>query len=189
MHKFHRVILPNFVSIHLKGGPVFSNKIVTTISGREIRICEREKSYQRYILMNCRLGLTEFEILNGFFRSRQGSLYSFLIKDFADFRLSNQLLSNYDENLLAFRIEKTYPDLLSNYQRPIKYIEEGSFHSNIHPLKVDYNKGLVYFAKRPDKVHISTNFYVRVRFASDELSYRIEEDGSFSIERMELFEV
>lgn len=189
MNKFHRVILPNFLSIHLQGGPVFSNYIVKSISGREVRISERSGSFQKYTLKNCRLSEGEFQILNSFFRNREASLYSFLIKDFADWNLENQLLTNYDSEENAYLFEKSYIDQQSEYRRRIFFLDKKNFSSNIVADKIDFEKGLFYTKNLIDEVRVSANFYVRVRFCSGQLQYFYKEDNSILIENIELIEV
>lgn len=189
MSNFHKVILPDFISIHLQGGPVFSNNIVRTISGREVRFPERSDSYQKYTLKNCRLSSHEFDILNSFFRNRNASLNAFLIKDFSDYKLVNQVLSKYDEEIGAYNIEKSYGDGIFCYNRDILFIEENSFVSNIAPEEIDFEKGLFYKEKLEENITISCQFYIRVRFNSDRLKYSYMDDDSILIDDLELVEI
>jgi uncharacterized protein (TIGR02217 family) len=189
MSDFHHIILPDFISIHLQGGPVFSNNIVRSISGREVRILEKEDSFQKYILKDCRLSMGEFDIFNSFFRNRSGSLYSFLMKDFSDYKLENQILSNYDEELGAYLVEKSYKDGILNSRRRIFFIEKTSFSSNIEPIKLDFDNGLFYTNNRPEEIQINCHFYVRVRFMSDKLDYSFKDDNSILVTNLELIEV
>lgn len=186
---FHKVILPHFISIHLQGGAVFSNNIVRSISGREVRISEKIGSFQKYLLKNCRLSNKEFQILNSFFRNREGSLYSFLIKDFADYNLKDQILTNYDEEIGAYIFEKSYINQESEYRRRIYFLEEQNFASNIPAERIDFENGLFFSQKCEQQIKVNADFYVRVRFDSDILNYAYRDDNSILIENLELIEV
>lgn len=188
MSNFHKVILPDFISIHLKGGPFFSNKIIRSVSGREVRISERENSYQRYKLDKCILSKSEFEILSSFFRNRKGTLFSFLIKDFSDFQISDQILENYDENLGAYLVEKQYCDSLLSSKRRIYFIDESGFKSNIALDRIDYDNGLLFTSDRDINLKITCNFFVKVRFASDHFDYSFRDDDSILVNNLELIE-
>lgn len=189
MNNFHKVILPDFISVNLKGGPSFANSIVKSISGREFRISERHNSYQKYMLDKCILSKSEFEILSSFFRNRRGSLFSFLIKDFSDFQIKDQIIDNYNDDSESYILEKIYLDSSYSNKRRIYYIDKDSFQSNIELGEIDYDRGLLYTKDRDLELKISCNFYVRVRFKSDYLDYSYRDDDSILVENLYLVEV
>lgn len=189
MNNFHKVILPEFISVHLKGGPSFANNIVKSISGREIRIAQRHNSYQKYKLEKCILSKSEFDALSSFFRNRKGSLFSFLIKDFSDYQIKDQIIDNYNYEIGAYILEKLYLDSLFSYRRRVYYIDHDSLKSNIDLSKIDYDKGLLYTKDRVLDLKISCNFFIRVRFCSDNFDYSYRDDDSILVENLYLIEV
>ena len=190
--QYHDVLLPDFLTIHLKGGPVFSTSTASTISGREIRVCERQNAFQKYVLVGCRLSQDEFSRFNSFFRARLGCAYAFRIRDHADFKIANQVIAIGDGLKREFGIYKSYEDDACDYKRKISSIRDGSIVAN-HPFEsVDRINGVLHMQEIVEEgaeLVISAEFDVWVRFVSDEFRYSSELDGSILIEDLELVEV
>jgi len=190
--QYHDILLPDFITVHLKGGPVFATSTASTISGREVRIFERQNSIQKYSLIGCRLSRDEFDRFNSFFRARIGCAYAFRIRDHADFMLENQVISRINEELHEFEIYKTYADDACSYRRKISAIRENTITSNFAIETIDKVNGVIYSRTCPPKnkeLVISAEFDVWVRFASDELRYSSSDNGSILIEDLGLLEV
>lgn len=190
--QYHDTLLPDFISVHLKGGPVFATTTASTISGREIRAYERQNSIQQYVLEGCRLSHDEFERFNSFFRARTGCAYAFRIKDHADFKIDNQVIAITDGITKEFEIYKTYPDDACSYRRKISGIREGSLQVNCDIARIDEMRGVIYTRDvlPPNKeLIITVEFDVWVRFMSDEFSYSARDDGSILIQDLKLIEV
>lgn len=191
MKNFHNVMLPDFISVHAVGGPAFSTACVTTFSGRESRVLEREIGLQRYILKDCKLSSSEFEVFNSFFRARRGQQYSFYMRDHADYRIDNQKIIARDEDQIVFEIHKEYPDPIMPYSRRIAKLEKESVSTNLL-AEVDCDGGVIILPHSlipSQELIISANFYVLVRFMSDVLKYHTHIDGSIVIDEMTLVEV
>ncbi|MEY3197362.1 MAG: hypothetical protein RLZZ59_733 [Pseudomonadota bacterium] len=188
----HDILLPSFISIHLRGGPAFATVLASSISGREIRAYDRQYSIQKYNLSGCKLSLEEFERFNCFFRARMGCAYAFRVRDYADYLIDEQVIAVGDGVSSQFEICKTYHDELSSYSRRIYAIREDSVSSNVEVDKIDKIYGFVH-TKRPlekgKELVIKAEFDVWVRFASDEFKYLFCDDGSVLIEELELLEV
>ena len=192
MNDFHNILLPDFITIHLKGGPCFSTSYVSTISGLETRMSDRIYSIQQYSLAGSRLAPDQFEKFNCFFRSRNGMNCSFRIRDHADYKLENQIITADSSNRFAFTIFKKYDDEISPYFRRIKLIRPESFRLNISPGSVDYVNGIIYMDEpmaENQELIINAEFDVAVRFCSDEFKYSFCQDGSILIDSLELKEV
>lgn len=190
--QYHDILLPDFISTHLKGGPVFATTTATTISGREIRSYERQNSIQKYMLEGCKLSHDEFERFNSFFRSRIGCAYAFRIRDHADYKIDNQLFAIADGQTKEFEIYKTYKDEACSYRRKISAVRSSSLQINCDIEKIDEIRGIIYTKDivAPNKeLVITAEFDVWVRFMSDEFSYSGCEDGSILIEDLKLIEV
>jgi uncharacterized protein (TIGR02217 family) len=192
MHNFHDILLPDFIAIHLKGGPNFATSIASSMSGREIRISDREYSIQRYNLSGARLSFEQFNIFNCFFRNRKGKNYSFRAKDYADFQLNNQMLRNQGATTRHVEIFKIYEDNIGGYFRRITTLCPSTIMLNIAVQDIDYINGIITL-NRPlapeENLIINAEFDVAVRFCSDEFKYSFCQDGSVLIDELELQEV
>jgi len=190
--QYHDVLLRDFVTVHLKGGPVFFTSTASTISGREIRTYERQNSIQKYSLVGCKLSHDEFQRFNSFFRARIGCAYAFRIKDHADFKINNQVIAVGDGVTREFELYKSYEDDACSYRRRISAIRDGTLDSNFEIEHIDRINGILNTRDvMPDGVQliISAEFDVWVRFASDEFRYSSASDGSLLIEELGLVEV
>ena len=139
--QYHDILLPDFITVHLKGGPVFSTSMASTVSGREIRFYDRQNAIQKYSLVGCRLSQDEFQRFNSFFRARIGCAYAFRIKDHADFRMENQIIAVADGVSKEFEIYKSYEDEACSYRRKIAAVREGSVAADFDIEKIDRENG------------------------------------------------
>lgn len=190
--QYHDVLLPDFLTVHLKGGPVFATSTASTISGREIRSYERQNAIQKYSLVGCKLSHDEFERFNSFFRARIGCAYAFRIKDHADFKINNQPIAISDGVSKEFELYKSYEDEACNYRRRITAIRGDTLVANFEIENIDRVNGFLNIRDVvPEGVElvISAEFDVWVRFASDEFRYSSASDGSILIEDLYLVEV
>lgn len=190
--QYHNILLPDFISVHLTGGPVFSTQTASTISGREIRIYDRQYSIQKYRLVGCKLSHDEFARFNSFFRSRMGCAYAFRIKDHADFTIENQIIALADGVSSEFEIYKHYHDDCCSYKRKIVAVREETIKANFDIAKFDIENGVVTtkeILNEGVELALSAEFDVWVRFSSDEFRYSTESDGGILIEDLELVEV
>jgi|GEM_PF-5330721 len=189
MNNFHKIILPDFLAVHLQGGPIYENNVIKSVTGREVRIATRLTSYQKYTFHASKLSRDQFAALHNFFRCRRANLYSFLIKDFADFEIKEQILIHYSEEYKGYEVYKIYKDGLFEYARRIRHLKEDSLTLNIIAEEIDYERGIVVAPKTPSPPTISCNYYVKVRFISEDLKYKILKDGSALLEEIGLVEV
>ena len=190
--QYHDILLPDFITVHLKGGPVFSTLTASTVSGREIRIHERQNSIQKYALVGCRLSQDEFQRFNSFFRARIGCAYAFRIKDHADFKFENQVIAIADGISQAFEIYKSYDDEACGYKRKIAAVREDKIEVNFDIERIDRENGVIYtraILEAGKQLVCSAEFDVWVRFTSDEFRYSSSVDGSILIEDLCLVEV
>jgi len=190
--QYHDVLLPDFLTIHLKGGPVFSTSTASTISGREIRIYERRNAIQKYSLVGCRLSHDEFGRFNSFFRARIGCAYAFRIRDHADFKIENQVIAVGDGVTREFEIYKSYEDDACSYKRKVSAIREESIEANCVIESIDRVNGVIHMRDiivEGSEIIISAKFDVWVRFGTDEFRYSSTADGSVLIEDLGLVEV
>jgi uncharacterized protein (TIGR02217 family) len=190
--QFHDILLPKFIAVHLKGGPAFATAMASTISGRELRIYDRQHSLQRYTLSGCRLSIDEFEKFNCFFRARMGRVYAFRVKDYADYVMNNQVIGVGDGVSTQFEIYKTYMDDVCSYTRRIYAIRDSGLIVNSKINRIDKSLGLLHTEEpvpNSEELMITAHFDVWVRFGSDEFGYSVCSDGSILIENLDLIEV
>jgi uncharacterized protein (TIGR02217 family) len=190
--QYHDILLPDFLSVHLKGGPVFSTVTASTISGREIRSYERQNALQKYSLEGCRLSHDEFQKFNSFFRARMGCAYAFRIRDHADFKIENQVIAITDGVSKEFEIYKSYEDEACSYRRKISAIRADMIEANFDIKNIDREHGVIHTRELlvlGRELLITAEFDVWVRFTSDEFRYSSSMDGSVLIEDLGLVEV
>ncbi len=192
MNNFQDILLPEFISVHLKGGPSFATSCASTVSGREIRVLEREYAVQKYTLTGARLSMDQFHEFNCFFRSRKGMYHSFRMRDHADFKLEHQLVAAHSDETFNYEIFKKYEDNISSYFRRITTLRSSTVKSNMAYEAIDYIRGIIFLDSlllKGQTLIISAEFDVAVRFCSDEFKYSFSQDGSVIIDELELQEV
>ncbi len=197
MTNFDNVNLPSFLEIFACGVSEFTTSYVTTMSGREIRSSDREVPRKKYILKGCRLSNIQFEIFNSFFIARVGRRYSFLLKDYSDFKVEKQLITFADGAQNQFQLNKIYYDAISSYIRNIKKprFDTITIWQQDEQLKIknfDENSGIVTLEIMPVKeteLIASFEFDVIVRFNNDSFEYSFNDDGTISLDNIEMIEV
>lgn len=196
MKHFHDITLPDFVSIYAKGGPCFSTICSISASGRELRISERNKAINDYEISGCYLSVEQFGQLNSFFRARQGKQFAFRMKDYADYKLSEQILAIGDGISKDFPIFKSYEDKYNPYNRRVTKVVLSTVQITIGDQAVSKEcideQGVINLDQplsKGEELKISADFDVLVRFDSDNFEYSFMEDGSILIEDLKVVEV
>lgn len=193
---FHDINLPKFVEVFAAGQPEFVTSYASTLSGREVRLLEKEFARQKYLIKNCRLSESQFRQFNSFFRARKGRKHSFRFRDYADYKVENQILANGDGKTCEFQFFKIYQDFISSSHRLITKPIIGSvklyINEQIIEAGINYDKGIIKL-KEPLLVNqiLTADFIfdVVVRFNSDSYEYTYSNDGSIALSPIELIEV
>lgn len=194
---FHNILFPSCLEVFLLGKSVFSTSKVISSSGREIRSSDRNWCRNEYLLKNCYLSYAEFEIFNNFFKARGGSRFAFLLKDFADFKVQNQIIGTGNGINREFQLIKFYPDAIYPYVRKITKAKRTGFLLTVgdvpqQDFQLDEQTGIVTLATPPAQgvQAIATfEFYMTVRFREDEFNYELQPDGTIKILDVSLIEV
>lgn len=186
---FHDVRFPTDLSFGSVGGPERRTDIVTLTSGYEERNTPWAHSRRRY---DAGLGLRSLDDLAeliAFFEARQGQLYGFRWKDWADFKScapsavpasSDQLIGTGDGASVGFQLSKTYASGGASYVRPVTKPVSGSVLVEVDgiPLtegsgfSVDTVTGIVTLQTVPgvgQDVRAGFVFDVPVRFDTDRI--------------------
>lgn len=186
---FHEVRFPTSLSFGALGGPERRTEIVELTSGFEERGTPWAHSRRRY---DAGLGLRSLDdvaALVEFFEARQGQLYGFRWKDWADYKSCkssadptcfDQLIGRGDEVTSVWSLLKDYPSGGDCYQRPIAKPVAGTVRVAVGgtPLQegvhytVDTVTGAVVFDQAPDmgaEIQAGFEFDVPARFDTDRI--------------------
>jgi uncharacterized protein (TIGR02217 family) len=187
---FHEIRFPTAIAFHSTGGPERRTEIVTLGSGFEERNGVWANSRRRYDVGYGIKTLDDIHAVIAFFEARNGRLYGFRFKDFADFKscAPKAALSPCDQTIgtgngtaKTFQLVKTYSSGPASWTRTIAKPVSGSVHLAAAGVEqtgftVDTTTGLVTFATAPPNGAAITacfEFDVPVRFDSDMLSINL----------------
>lgn len=190
---FHEVRFPANLSFGSVGGPERRTEIVTLANGFEERNSPWAHGRRRYDAGLGLRGLDDVETLVAFFEARQGQLYGFRWKDWADFKScppsrtvgeDDQIIGTGDGITREFALVKRYASGPAVYLRPIGKPVENSVRvaiegdSKVEGLEwtVDLTRGIVEFAVAPDvgtTITAGFEFDVPVRFDTDRIAVSV----------------
>ncbi|MCF6316000.1 MAG: DUF2460 domain-containing protein [Marinosulfonomonas sp.] len=186
---FHEVRFPANLSFGSVGGPERRTEIVTLANGFEERNTPWAHSRRRYDAGLGMRSLDDVELMVAFFEARQGQLFGFRWKDWADFKsgkpsvdpdFSDQVFAIGDGVTAVFPLNKTYASGEGIYVRPITKPVAGTVKVGIQGdllqeaihFDVDTATGMVTFDHPPDEgveVTAGFEFDVPVRFDTDRI--------------------
>ena len=189
---FHNVVFPERYSQGAVGGPGFRTTIVTTGSGYEQRNSDWQSARNRYDVSHVLTTAELREEFITFFRARKGSAHGFLFKDWMDYfagmvwnsstkTLDHDAAHNFavgDGVETVFKIYKVYSSGGAEERRRITrpksaikvYVNDVEVTTG---FSVNYSTGTITFTSAPalnDDIGWSGEFYVPVRFESDDLN-------------------
>ena len=186
---FHEVRFPANLSFGSVGGPMRHTDVVTLANGYEERNTPWAHSRRRYDAGVAVRSLDDVEVLIAFFEARQGQIYGFRWKDWADYRsgsarrepaYTDQIIAIGDDVTASFQLMKTYRSGPHSYQRPIAKpvldsvrmgLQGEEQKEGVH-YEVDPTTGIVTFAHPPnegDEITAGFEFDVPVRFDTDRI--------------------
>ncbi|SMC42691.1 DUF2460 domain-containing protein [Primorskyibacter flagellatus] len=186
---FHEVRFPASLSFGSVGGPERRTDVVTLANGFEERNTPWAHSRRRY---DAGLGLRSLDDIGeliAFFEARQGQLFGFRWKDWADYkscrasrtvRFDDQAIARGDGATVTFQLIKRYWSGESHYDRPVTKPVQGSVRAGVQGdellhgvhYEVDHETGLITFAEPPlaeGEVTAGFEFDVPVRFDTDSI--------------------
>ncbi|WP_425071037.1 phage distal tail protein, Rcc01695 family [Sagittula sp. S175] len=190
---FHEVRFPADLSFGSVGGPERRTDIVTLTSGFEERNTPWAHSRRRY---DAGLGLRSLDDVSAmidFFEARQGQLFGFRWKDWADFKSctpsrtvanGDQVIARGDGVTKSFQLIKTYRSGTAEYARPITKpvagtviaaVQDDEMREGVH-FEIDTTTGIITFVEAPmADVEISAGFEfdVPVRFDTDRINVSV----------------
>ncbi|WP_121629967.1 DUF2460 domain-containing protein [Tropicibacter alexandrii] len=190
---FHEVRFPADLSFGSIGGPERRTDIVTLTSGHEERNTPWAHSRRRYDAGLGLRSLDDVEALISFFEARQGQLFGFRWKDWADYKScppskqvqpGDQVIARGDGATKSFQLIKTYRSGAQSYARPIKKPVQGTILAAVQDVEmlqgvhfeIDVETGVITFVEAPLKdaeISVGFEFDVPVRFDTDRINVSV----------------
>lgn len=186
---FHEVRFPANLSFGAIGGPERRTEVVTLANGFEERNTPWKHSRRRYDAGMGLRSLDDVEALIAFYEARQGQMFGFRWKDWADYKSGlpsavitpeDQLIAHGDEVTRSFQLLKCYPSGGVEYHRPVTKPVRGTVRAAVGGdevqetigFDVDYATGVITFATAPGldaEVRAGFELDVPVRFDTDRI--------------------
>ena len=204
---FHEVRFPDDISRGARGGPERRTQIVELASGDEERNANWANSRRRYDAAYGIRRADDLAAVVAFFEARNGRLYGFRWKDWADFKscLPSGTPSATDQNIGAgdgtatdFQLVKVYSSGSQSWSRTITKPVSGTVLVAIDGVEattgwsVDTTTGLITFTSAPAAgaaITAGFEFDVPVRFDTDTLDVTLDIERIGSITSIPLIEV
>ncbi|OSP54338.1 DUF2460 domain-containing protein [Pseudoruegeria sp. SK021] len=205
---FHDVRFPTSLSFGSAGGPERRTEIVTLANGFEERNTPWSQSRRRYDAGMGVKSLDDMALLTAFFEARQGQVFAFRWKDWADFKscVPSGQVSALDQALglgngviATFQLVKRYASGDAAYQRPIGKPVAGTVRVAVDGVdlgpsefSVDITSGVVSLMSAPAvgvPVTAGFEFDVPVRFDTDRIFTSLSSFQSGEISDVPVVEV
>lgn len=191
------LIMPEKVSVGFKGGPTFSTDKVRSVSQQTRRFQNQEIAVHKYSwnLTNAdnQPTIEIIDALRKFWFDRRGDFKTFLMKDWADYKATDEQIAIADTGTTSVQITKTYSAGLNPYVRVIRHIKSGTLVLKVDGVTqvsgVDFNvnsTGLITFVSghEPDLDSVITasfEFYVPVNFEGDAFNASLPEQSEYIV--------
>ncbi|MCT8999722.1 DUF2460 domain-containing protein [Chelativorans intermedius] len=204
---FHEVRFPDDISRGARGGPERRTQIVELASGDEERNASWANSRRRYDVAYGIRRADDLATVVAFFEARNGRLYGFRFKDWADYKSclpsgtpapTDQLIGTGDGEATAFQLVKTYASGAQSWTRTIAKPVAGTVRvaldgaEQLGGWSVDATTGVVTFDMAPAMgaaVTAGFEFDVPVRFDTDALDVTLDLERLGSITSIPLLEI
>lgn len=172
--QFHSVRFPEDISYSSSGGPGFKTSVIELASGHEQRNIEWSSARATYDVAYGIKQREQMEDVLDFFYARRGKAYGFRFKDWMDYKLERQTVS--DAATASTQVYKRYEPLTAHYyDRPILKIvpDSVSLWANgvvINPLLLNVDTGIINTSSyQTQLIEVACEFDVPVRFDTDEI--------------------
>lgn len=200
---FHEVSFPARLAFGSGAGIERKTQIVSLASGFEQRISPWALGRRRYLIGAGVRSLSDASALLAFFEARQGPLYGFRFRDFADCRsgelkaavtASDQVIGEGDGQRTAFQLVKSYGGVVRPIAKPVEdtvVVAVGGVAVS-GGFTVDHTTGIVTFDVAPDDgvtITAGFEFDTPVRFDSDRLDMTLEGFEAGRVAAVPLIEV
>ncbi|MEC3862338.1 DUF2460 domain-containing protein [Mesobacterium sp. TK19101] len=204
---FHEVRFPDNISSGARGGPERRTQIVELASGDEERNASWANSRRRYDVAYGIRRADDLAAVVAFFEARNGRLYGFRFKDWADWKSclpsqtpasTDQVIGTGDGTTTDFQLVKAYASGTQTWNRAITKPVAESVTVAIDGVEqasgwsVDTTTGVVTFDAAPASgttITAGFEFDVPVRFDTDTLDVTLDLERLGSITSIPLLEI
>ena len=204
---FHEVRFPDDISRGARGGPERRTQIVELASGDEERNASWVNSRRRYDVAYGIRRADDLAAVVAFFEARNGRLYGFRFKDWADYKsclpsqapsATDLVIGTGDGMTTAFQLVKTYTSGGQTWTRTITKPVAGTVllavdgSEQASGWSIDTTTGLVIFNTAPASgttITAGFEFDVPVRFDTDTLDVTLDLERLGSITSIPLLEI
>lgn len=204
---FHEIRFPDTISRGARGGPERRTQIVELASGDEERNARWANSRRRYDVAYGIRRADDLAAVVAFFETRNGRLYGFRYKDWADYKSGlpsqpvtalDQKIGTGDGSTNSFALVKRYASGGQSWARSIVKPVSGTVRVAVSGIEqasgwtVDGETGIVTFATAPSAglpITAGFEFDVPVRFDTDVLDVTLDFERLGSITSIPLMEI
>jgi uncharacterized protein (TIGR02217 family) len=204
---FHEIRFPDNISRGARGGPERRTQVVELASGDEERNASWLNSRRRYDVAYGVRRADDLAAVVAFFEARNGRLFGFRFKDWADYKssLPSQAITPTDQqigtgtgSLKTFQLAKRYTSGAQTWVRTIAKPVTGTVRIALGTVEqmsgwtLDATTGVVTFATAPGSgviIRAGFEFDVPVRFDSDSLDVTQDVERLGSITSIPLLEI
>ncbi len=204
---FHEIRFPDNISRGARGGPERRTQVVELASGDEERNGSWANSRRRYDVAYGIRRADDLAAVVAFFEARNGRLYGFRFKDWADYKscLPSQPITPTDQQigtgtgaLKTFQLAKRYTSGAQTWVRTIAKPVAGTTRVALGMVEqmsgwtLDATTGIVTFTTAPSSgviIRAGFEFDVPVRFDSDSLDVTLDVERLGSITSIPLVEI
>ncbi|WP_457650878.1 phage distal tail protein, Rcc01695 family [Profundibacter sp.] len=204
---FHEIRFPDNISRGARGGPERRTQIVELASGDEERNASWANSRRRYDASYGIRRADDLAAVVAFFEARNGRLYGFRWKDWADYKSylpskpvgeTDQFIGTGDGSTTSFQLVKKYISGSQSWVRVITKPVAGTVKVGLDGApqslgwSVDITTGIITFATAPSNgatITAGFEFDVPVRFDTDQLDVTMDIERLGSITSIPMIEV
>ena len=204
---FHEIRFPDNISRGARGGPERRTQVVDLASGDEERNASWAHSRRRYDVAYGIRRADDLAVVVAFFEARNGRLYGFRYKDWADYKssLPSQAITATDQQIAigngtasAFPLAKRYTSGAQSWIRTIAKPVAGAVRIALGTVEqmsgwtLDANTGIVTLTTLPGGgviIRAGFDFDVPVRFDTDMIDVTLDIERLGSITSIPLLEI
>ena len=204
---FHEIRFPDNISRGARGGPERRTQVVELASGDEERNASWVNSRRRFDVAYGIRRADDLAAVVAFFEARNGRLYGFRYKDWADYKSSlpslaisptDQQIGTGNGSLKTFQLSKRYTSGAQSWTRTIAKPVAGTIIIALGLVEqmsgwtLDATTGVVTFTTAPGSgviVRAGFEFDVPVRFDTDMLDVTLDIERLGSITSIPLLEI
>ena len=201
MTSFHEVRFPVRLAFGSGSGIERKTEIVSLASGYERRISPWALGRRRYLIGAGVRSLVDAAELLGFFEAREGRLYGFRFKDFADFKscalnvgpaATDQAIGTGDGVTTTFQLAKVYGSVMRDIAKPVSGTVRVAVDGAEVGFTADETTGVVTLAEAPGAGAVVTagfEFDTPVRFDSERIDVTLEGVDAGRLTAVSLIEI